>query len=209
VKNKIKPSKLRHAHSDHPGITSCHVFLVDDDESIRLNLSITLRDAGFQVHTFENPNEFLQVDMSMSPAVILTDMVMPNMTGVELQAELNKRESIIPLILMSGKSSVTQSVLAMKQGAIEFLVKPFEKQALMDAIARGHDIHFRKTHMKTMLAKLSPRENQVFDLLVAGHDNAGLVEALGLSLPTAKQYKSEVVRKLGAKSLVDLIRLIV
>lgn len=209
--NPTPPKKSR--NNEHTSamndVVKRHVFLIDDDELILFNLTTTLRDAGYEVHPFTNPTEFLNADFQFSPAVILTDIVMPHMTGIELQAEFNARLSCIPFVLMSGESSVSQSVTAMKQGAVEFLVKPFEKQALMDAIVKGHDIHFRKTHMKTMLAKLSPREHQVFDLLVAGHDNAGLVEALGISLPTAKQYKSEVVRKLGAKSLVDLIRLIV
>ena len=194
--------------SKNNGVVNKHVFLIDDDEFIRANLSTTLRDADYEVHTFSNPIEFLQADLTLSPAVILTDMVMPYMTGIELQAELNKRSSFIPFVLMSGESSVSQSVTAMKQGAIEFLVKPFEKSHLLEAIVRGHQIHARKIHVNNLLAKLTPREREVFDMLIEGHGNSALVENLGISLPTAKQHKSEVMRKLDVKSLADLIRLI-
>lgn len=190
------------------GVVRRHVFLIDDDKFIRENLATTLRDAGYEVHLSANPIEFLNSDFQLSPAVILTDMIMPNMTGIELQAELNKRLSFIPMVLMSGESSVSQSVTAMKQGAIEFLVKPFEKQALMDAIVRGHDIHARKIHINQLLSRLVPRERQVFDLLLNGYGNAALAEALGIALPTVKQYKSEVMRKLEVNSFADLLLLV-
>ncbi len=194
--------------SKNNGVVNKHVFLIDDDEFIRANLSTTLRDADYEVHTFSNPIEFLQADLTLSPAVILTDMVMPFMTGIELQAELNKRSSFTPIVLMSGESSVAQSVTAMKQGAVEFLVKPFDKEHLIEAIVRGHQIHARKIYVNNLLAKLTPREREVFDMLIEGHGNSALVQNLGISLPTAKQHKSEVMRKLDVKSLADLISLI-
>ena len=184
-----------------------HVFLIDDDEFIRENLTTTLLDAGYQVHAFANPTEFLQAELQQWPAVILTDMVMPYMTGIELQAELNERASLIPLVFMSAESRVDQSVVAMKQGAIEFLVKPFEKQHLIEAIESGLVTHAKKIKLEQLLSQLTPRERQVFNLLGEGYSNAGLMDALGISLPTAKQYKSEVMRKLSAKSLVDIMNL--
>lgn len=190
------------------GVVKRHIFLIDDDKLIRENLATTFRDAGYEVHLSANPIEFLNSDFQLSPAVILTDMIMPHMTGIELQAELNQRLSFIPMVLMSGESSVSQSVTAMKQGAIEFLVKPFEKQALMDAIARGHELHARKIHINQLLSRLVPREREVFDLLVNGYGNSALAEALGIALPTVKQYKSEVMRKLDVNSSADLLLLV-
>lgn len=211
MSSNIIPKRNNRNKSQHAiaqDVVKRHVFLIDDDQLIRENLSTTLRDEGYEVQTFANPTEFLHADFSLFPAIILSDMVMPLMTGIELQAELNNRNSFIPFVLMSGESSVAQSVTAMKQGAIEFLVKPFEKRQLMEAIARGHDMHARQMHLSALLAKLTLRERQVFGLMVDGHANASLVEAMGISLPTAKQYKSEVMRKLGVKSLADLLLLV-
>ena len=203
-KNNALDSSIKNSNN----VVSGRVFLIDDDELIRANLETTLLDANYHVHAFASATEFLQFEAQGGPAVILTDMVMPYMTGIELQALLNEQSSPVPFVLMSAESSVSQSVIAMKQGAIEFLVKPFSKQELIDAIERGLGMHARKINTDLKLSQLTPRERQVFDLLVDGHNNAGLMDALGISLPTAKQYKSEVMRKLDITSLVDLIQLI-
>ncbi len=120
----------------------------------------------------------------------------------------------MPMIFISGESSVQQSVAALKQGAIEFLVKPFDRTALLSAVARGialnlrqHQTAIENTAYESQLQTLSPRERQVFELLVAGFSNAELVKTLGISLPTAKQYKAEVMRKLKLHSLSELIQL--
>jgi FixJ family two-component response regulator len=139
---------------------------------------------------------------------------MPDMSGVELQAELVQRGRAIPIIFISGESTVQQTVTAMKQGAIEFLVKPFERDELLSAVIRGLEqdtLHMHQyVEKKTLeegLKTLAPREREVFELLSLGLNNAEIQEKLQISLPTTKQYKSEVMRKLNLRSLSQLIAL--
>ncbi|MBT8515323.1 response regulator transcription factor [Polynucleobacter paneuropaeus] len=191
-----------------------HIFVIEDDESMLETLSGVLTFLGYQVHLFSNPLEFLKTTIQVAPAIIITDMRMPDMSGVELQAELLKRGRQVPIIFISGESTVPQTISAMKQGAIEFLTKPFEREQLMQAVVRGlkQDAIEMHTHLERMaieesLKGLAPRERQVFDLLSVGFNNAEIMARMGISLDTAKQYKSEVMRKLGLRSLSQLIAL--
>jgi FixJ family two-component response regulator len=193
---------------------SKHIFLIDDDESMRTVLKDMLEFLGFQVHVYASAIEFLKVSMQAAPAVIITDMQMPDMSGVELQAELLKRGRQIPIIFISGESTLPQTISAMKQGAIEFLLKPFERDQLLSAVVRGLEqevAYMRSYVVQTTLAEglkgLSPREREVFELLAIGFNNLQIQEKLNISLPTAKQYKSEVMRKLNLSSLAHLIAL--
>lgn len=193
---------------------SKHIFLIDDDESMRTVLKGMLEFLGFQVNVYASAIEFLKVSMQAAPAVIITDMQMPDMSGVELQAELLKRGRQIPIIFISGESTLPQTISAMKQGAIEFLLKPFERDQLLSAVVRGleQDVAYMRSYVvQTTLAEglkgLSPREREVFELLAIGFNNLQIQEKLNISLPTAKQYKSEVMRKLNLSSLAHLIAL--
>jgi FixJ family two-component response regulator len=193
---------------------SKHIFLIDDDESMRTVLKGMLEFLGFQVHVYASAIEFLKVSMQAAPAVIITDMQMPDMSGVELQADLLKRGRQIPIIFISGESTLPQTISAMKQGAIEFLLKPFERDQLLSAVVRGleQDVAYMRSYVvQTTLAEglkgLSPREREVFELLAIGFNNLQIQEKLNISLPTAKQYKSEVMRKLNLSSLAHLIAL--
>ena len=191
-----------------------HIFVIEDDESMRETLSAILSFLGYQVHLFSNPLEFLKTTIQVAPAIIITDMRMPDMSGVELQAELLKRGRQVPIIFISGESTVPQTISAMKQGAIEFLTKPFEREQLMEAVIRGLKQDTAKMHahlehlaIEQSLKGLAPRERQVFDLLSLGFNNAEIMAKMGISLDTAKQYKSEVMRKLGLRSLSQLLAL--
>ena len=193
---------------------SKHIFLIDDDESMRTAIKGMLEFLGFQVHVYASAIEFLKVSMQAAPAVIITDMQMPDMSGVELQAELLKRGRQIPIIFISGESTLPQTISAMKQGAIEFLLKPFERDQLLSAVVRGleQDVAYMRSYVvQTTLAEglkgLSPREREVFELLAIGFNNLQIQEKLNISLPTAKQYKSEVMRKLNLSSLAHLMAL--
>jgi FixJ family two-component response regulator len=139
---------------------------------------------------------------------------MPGLSGVELHAELLSQGRLMPVIYVSGESSVPQSIRAMKQGAYEFLIKPFGREDLLRAVAgalekdrRQMQSLIQRARLEAARAALSPREAQVHDLLLKGYGNREIVEQLGISLPTAKQYKSEVMRKLGVRSLAELIAL--
>jgi len=193
---------------------SKHIFLIDDDESMRISLKGILEFLGYQVNVFESAVEFLKIKIEVAPAVIITDMRMPDINGLELQAELLKRGRQIPIIFISGQSTFPQTISAMKQGAIEFLIKPFDRVQILSAVEHGleQDVAYMQSFrqrltLEEMLKSLSPREREVFELLAIGFNNAQLQEKLQIALPTAKQYKSEVMRKLNLSSLAELIAL--
>lgn len=201
-------------HFPNSSSPSKHIFLIEDDDSMRKALSGMLEFVGYQVNAFSSASDFLKTSIQVAPAVIITDMRMPDMSGVELQAELVQRGRAIPIIFISGESTVQQTVTAMKQGAIEFLVKPFERDELLSAVIRGLEQDALNMHQyveqKTLeegLKTLAPREREVFELLSLGLNNAEIQEKLQISLPTTKQYKSEVMRKLNLRSLSQLIAL--
>lgn len=204
--NDIDPPIVKHS--------SKHIFLIDDDESIRVTLKGMLEFLGYQVHAFNSALEFLKISIPVAPAVIITDMRMPDMNGVELQSELLKRGRKIPIIFISGESTLPQTISAMKQGAIEFLIKPFERDQLLAAIVRGleQDAAYMRSFIEQValeegLKRLAPREREVFELLALGFNNAQIQEKLQIALTTTKQYKSEVMRKLNLSSLAQLIAL--
>jgi len=169
---------------------------------------------GYQVRVYKSALEFLNISIQVAPAVIITDMRMPDMNGLELQAELLKRGRKIPIIFISGQSTLPQTISAMKQGAIEFLIKPFDREQILFAIEKGigQDANYMRSLMEKAafeerLKGLAPREREVFELLALGFNNAQIQETLQIALPTAKQYKSEVMRKLNLSSLAQLIAL--
>jgi FixJ family two-component response regulator len=191
-----------------------HVFLIEDDDELRDSLSEILTFVGYRVHAFANPIAFFEGFQNVVPAVVLTDVRMPNMTGIDLQAELIKRGSKVPVVFISGQSTVPQTITAMKQGAIDFLMKPFSREDLLAAIAKGIELDsqlmrqvIRQSEFEQKLSLLSPRERQVFTLLAKGYSNSELVDELGVALSTVKEYKSEMMYKLRLRSLSELIAL--
>ena len=191
-----------------------YVFLVDDDDALRDGIADLLRVVGYRVYTWPDGAAFLADIPRVAPAVLITDMRMPGLSGVELHAELLRLGRLLPVIYISGESTVAQSIQAMKQGAVEFLIKPFGREELLRAVAaslekdRQQMQHLIKAARAAQArAQLSPREVQVHELMLKGYNNREIMDALQISLPTAKQYKSEVMRKLGARSLSELIAL--
>lgn len=191
-----------------------HVFLVDDNEELLSDLERTLSFGGYTVYAFSDPTQFLEKFSPVVPAVLLTDMRMPNLSGIEIQEHLIAEGNQMPIIFMSGESTDSQIVKAFKNGANDFLLKPFGRESLLEAVAKAieqdavvmQDL-IKKTQLSEKLKSLSPRERQVFELLAKGYGNKELVETMGISLPTAKQYKSEVMYKLRLRSLAELIAL--
>jgi FixJ family two-component response regulator len=154
----------------------------------------------------------LDASLNDSPAVIITDMRMPEMSGVELQATLLGQGRKTPILFISGESTVEQSVKAMKQGAFEFLIKPFSQNALLEAVRRGIEMDlvnkasaYAVASLDNRLNALSPREREVFWLLTKGYNNKQLVNELGVSLATAKQYKAQVIQKMGVRSISEMV----
>lgn len=195
-------------------MTMGHVFVIEDDTALRASLADILAFAGYAVRDWPDAGAFLAELPELAPAVIVTDMRMPGLSGVELHATLQARGQAWPVIYISGESSLQEGIAAMKLGALDFLVKPFSRDALLRAVAAGleRDRAQRQqtaagAELAAALTLLSPREREVHRLLLKGYSNAEITEALAISLPTAKQYKAEVLRKLGVRSLSQLIEL--
>lgn len=192
-----------------------HVFLIEDDLSLKESISDILEFKQYLVRSFNSAHDFLKsLDINIAPAVVVSDMRMPGIDGIELQRLLHQDYRPIPIVFISGESTVSQSITALKKGAVDFLLKPFEIDELISAIDRGIDIDrnnmqktIKKNELDDNLQKLSPRERQVFELLCKGFSNGEIMQELQISLPTAKQYKSEVMHKLNAKTIAELIRL--
>ena len=195
-------------------LRSKYIFLVEDDDELRSDLERALKFCGYTIFACPNPEQFLSQFKPLVPAVLVTDMRMPRLSGIQLQSELIAKVHQIPIIFISGESADEQIVQAFKNGAFDFLLKPFSREDFLSAVARAleHDSVamqevIRKSQLAEALNTLSPRERQVFDLLAKGYGNKELVEELGIALSTAKEYKSEVMYKLRLRSLAELISL--
>jgi two-component system response regulator FixJ len=191
-----------------------HVDVVEDDDSLRNSISDLLGFAGYRVRAWREADSFLDNLPQTAPAVVVTDMRMPGRSGLELHTELVARGRSMPVIYISGESSVRQTISAMKLGAMDFLVKPFSREDLLKAVAAGMEKDRRQmqqlieqARFEQAMAHLAPREREVMLLLLKGYSNNEIVDALSISLPTAKQYKSQLMRKLGVRSLSELMRL--
>jgi FixJ family two-component response regulator len=191
-----------------------YIFLVEDDDEFRSDLERALQFCGYTIFSFSNPEQFLREFKPLVPAVLITDMRMPYLSGIQLQAELIDKGHKIPIIFISGESLDGQIVKAFKNGAFDFLLKPFSREVFLSAVAKALEQDsvamqevIRKSQLAQALNALSPRERQVFDLLAKGYGNKELVDELGIALSTAKEYKSEVMYKLRLRSLAELIAL--
>jgi FixJ family two-component response regulator len=191
-----------------------YIFLVEDDNELRSDLERALQFCGYTIFAFASPEQFLSEFKPLVPAVLVTDMRMPKLSGVQLQSELIAKGHQIPIIFISGESLDEQIVKAFKNGAFDFLLKPFSREDFLGAVAKALEQDsvamqevIRKSQLAEALKTLSPRERQVFDLLAKGYGNKELVDELGIALSTAKEYKSEVMYKLRLRSLAELIAL--
>ena len=190
------------------------VYLVEDDDDLRSDLERALQGSGYTIFSFANPEQFLSAFEPLVPVVLVTDMRMPRKNGIQLQAELLEKGHELPIIFISGESSDEQIIKAFRNGAFDFLLKPFSRNSFLSAVAKateqsrtvGHELA-RKARFADALKTLTPRERQVFSLMAKGYGNKELVDELGIALATVKQYKSEVMGKLSLSSLADLIAL--
>lgn len=191
-----------------------HVDVVEDDDSIRDTISELLKFAGYRVRTWRDAESFLDNLPQSAPAVVVTDMRMPGLTGLQMHSSLVERGRSMPVVYISGDTSVPETISAMKLGAVDFLVKPFSREDLLKAVSAAMEKD--RSQMRKMieqarfdeaLSHLAPREREVLQLLIQGFNNAEIMDALNISLPTTKQYKSTVMRKLGARSLSELMKL--
>ena len=190
------------------------VFVVDDDVSVRKSLGNLIRSAGLDVKTFASAQEFLASTPIDLPSCLVLDVRMPRINGLELQKRLAEIEIDIPIIFITAHADVATSVRAMKAGAIEFLTKPFHDKDLLDAIheAIERDRLARRQRaevadLRTRYDSLTPREQEVMVLVVSGLLNKQIAFDLGISETTIKVHRSQVMRKMLANSLPDLVKM--
>jgi FixJ family two-component response regulator len=189
------------------------VYVIDDDPSVLKSLERLLRSAGYQVEIFTSALEFLDCSHRDAPGCLILDVKMPELSGLELQERLAARELTLPVIFITGHGTVPMSVRAMKAGAVDFLQKPFLDRDLLDAIsgAIATDQQAKRSQrdlqkLRNRLKTLTPRESEVFGLVVTGMLNKQIAFDLGTAEKTIKVHRARVMEKLGADSLADLVR---
>ena len=190
------------------------VFVIDDDRLVRESVADLLDSAGFTVRTFGSAAEFVQAQHPDAPACLILDVELPDISGLQLQKELAKSGVEMPIVFLTGHGDIPMTVQAMKAGAVEFLTKPFGKQELLEAIHEAHlrDSDARKQRsasfdLQKRLETLTPRERQVLALVVTGRLNKQIAGELGTTEETIKVHRGRVMRKMGAASLADLVRI--
>ncbi len=189
------------------------IFIVDDDPSVRESTELMLKSVGFNVKTFVSAQDFLNANLQEGLGCLILDVRMPGMSGLDLQEKLVSAKTPLPVIFITGHGTVPMSVRAMKAGAVDFLQKPFEEQDLLDAINRAITQQ-RERKSKTdeadklqqRLKALTSREYEVFSLLVTGMANKEIAYKLGTSERTVKAHRAQIMEKMNAGSLADLVR---
>ncbi len=194
--------------------SGCIVFAVDDDPLVLDSVADLLDSAGFKVQTFGSATDFLRSERPDLPACLILDVELPGLSGLDLQAELTKSGVDMPIIFLTGRGDIPMSVRAMKAGAVEFLTKPFRKPEFLDAVNEAllRDRESRKRRAETAelekrLRTLTPREHQVLTLVVTSLLNKQIAGELGTTEETIKVHRGRVMRKMGAGSLADLVRM--
>jgi two-component system response regulator FixJ len=191
-----------------------HIYVIDDDHSMRISLSRMLNEIGYTIEQFSSGQDFLRTSLPIYPSVVLLDMRMPDITGVELQQKLLDLNRTTPIIFISGESHPQQIINALKKGALDFLIKPFNVDELLAAISKA--LEFDKSQQirlsrifetKQVFLTLTQREKEVCSFLVRGLLNKQIALELGTVNATIKVHKSKVMNKMGAGSLQALVKM--
>jgi len=190
------------------------VHVIDDDASMRGAVAALLRSVGIGSATYESCAQFLQAALPDTPACLLLDVRLPGTSGLDFQAQLASRGIDLPVIMISGHGDIPMSVQAMKAGAVDFLTKPFRDQDLLDAVGIAVERDVRQREMRRRIAdlasryeSLSARERQVMALVTDGRLNKQAAFELGLSEITVKLYRASAMKKMGARTLADLVKM--
>jgi len=190
------------------------VFVVDDEKLVRRALERLIRSAGFEVRTFASARDFLSAGRPEAPACLVLDVRLPDLSGMDLQQELMRAGDYLPIVFVTGHGDIPMTVRAMKAGAVEFLTKPFRDQDLLGAIEQGiRSSRAAREHRKEILAlrqcydSLTAREREVFPLVTSGLLNKQIAVRLGTSEKTIKVHRGQVMHKMEAASLADLVRM--
>ena len=191
-----------------------HVFVVDDDISVRESLELMIRSVGWQPETFASAQEFLTRPRVLAPSCLVLDVSLPDLNGLDLQERIAGDRIDMPIIFITGYGDVPTTVRAMKSGAVEFLTKPFNDNVLLTAIehaiersrtALGNEAEMRA--LQACHASLTPREREVMALVVAGRLNKQVAGDLGISEVTVKAHRGKMMRKMKARSLPHLVNM--
>jgi two-component system, LuxR family, response regulator FixJ len=190
------------------------VYIVDDDDGMRRALGILMTTVGYQPVAFAGPREFLAKYDSSQPSCLVLDVRMPDMSGLEVQQHLNRSGAMLPVILISGHGDIPMAVQAMKDGAFDFLQKPFRDQDLLDRIngalkldAENRANVDRLADLTQRSGSLTPREREVLALVVDGKANKVIAIDLGLSERTVEIHRANVMEKMGARSVAHLVKM--
>ena len=190
------------------------IHVVDDDASMRAALVRLLIEVGFEARGYASTGEFLLQPLPDRPGCLLLDVQLPGPSGLELQAALQRQGIMLPIVFLTGHATVASSVTAMKAGAVDFLTKPVKRDTLLEAIQRAleRDASQRTAHdeadaLRRRFAALTPRQREVFELVVAGKLNKQIADQMGVAERTVKREREQVMAKLNAGSAADLGRL--
>ena len=191
------------------------VYVVEDDEAVRDSLELLLKSDGKPAKTYDNANAFLKDYSEKMAGCIVLDIRMPGMDGMELQKKLNEKHSILPIIFVTGHGDVPMAVDAMKEGAVDFIQKPYREEALLQKIeaALEQDKEQRKTlgekqEILRRVKSLTPREHEIMDRMIAGQANKVIAIELEISQRTVEIHRSRVMHKMGTHSLAHLVRMV-
>lgn len=194
--------------------TQSTVFVVDDDRSVREGLVDLINSIGMKVEAFSSAQEFLRHKRPEAPACLVLDVRLPGPSGLDLQRQLGRSEQPIPIIFITGHGDIPMSVRAMKEGALEFLPKPFRDQDLLDAIHQAlnsdraaREQRAKAAELRCRYETLTPREREVMQLVVRGLLNKQIASQLGASEVTIKMHRGQVMHKMRAESVVELLRM--
>jgi FixJ family two-component response regulator len=191
------------------------VHVVDDDDAVRSSLRLLLKSVGLPTIAYASAQEFLTAWDSDQPGCLVLDVRMPGMSGIELQAELNQRGAIIPVIFISGHGDIPMAVEAIQHGAFDFLQKPFRDQDLIDRVQRAlasdaehRQVLQQRETLRQRFESLTPREQEVLQLVTQGKANKVMAGDLGVSQRTVEIHRARVMEKMGAHSLAQLVRMV-
>jgi len=191
------------------------VFIVDDDEGVRSSLRLLIKSIGLAATAFGSAREFLDKHNPTQPGCLVLDVRMPQMSGLELQEQLNRQGAMIPVIFITGHGDVPMAVEAMQAGAFDFLEKPFRDQDLIDRIQRALEkdranrtLLTERSLIRERLESLTPREREVLDMVAGGKPNKIMAADLGVSQRTVEIHRARVMEKMGASSLAQLVRMV-
>ncbi|OHB68783.1 MAG: DNA-binding response regulator [Planctomycetes bacterium RBG_13_63_9] len=190
------------------------VFLVDDDDAVLQSLKALVKVVFSRVEAYDSAVEFLRVYDPNRPGCLVLDVAMPGMSGLELQQKLGANGMTPPVVFITGHANVPMAVEAMQAGAVSFLEKPFREQDLWDSIRmalrqdkQNRQLRLRRQRAEELIARLTPREREVFDMIVQGKSSKEIAKIFGLSVRTIEDRRGGIMKKMVAKSVADLVHL--